>query len=396
MQRAAFAYILEEREAVRLRQQLDDAVRHLQVDKGVALAASGSGAKGVGSAASSRLLAKLLRQQARLRALHSRVGVPRGLSRAGGGGQSAHNVIDSSAADAMGGAGGKMHLEVELEGAFSNLNSSAIVDVLVGVREDFGSASAAANDGASFNSGSSGPSGGSSKGSGATSDLFSSPAFASGRVFSFATLDSVITEAHFSPYIVGVVKQLVRAARRSRLFMLPVAEAVIMARIAATINVHAGQPGTPAPTITAEAVERVREAYLKEVAYKASGKEGGRDGGAGAPVALPEGMKFERYGQLMEALLRCWKLLPMGLYRRVHPATGLKTNGNTSASVAAAAGLPTLGSGFLNNRALVSFVYTNPEADTLLSPHDYLYVLSSDDEEGSDANIIGLNLDADE
>ncbi len=183
-----------------------------------------------------------------------------------------------------------------------------------------------------------------------------------------------------------------RAARRHRLSLIPVTEAIVMARIAASINVRYGARDTAAPSISAEAVARVRQAYLAEVASKM--KEGGRDSGSPAAAVVPEDMKFERYGQLFEALLRCWHLLPLGIYRRVHPATGLKTAPATSAAVAAAAGMPAVGDAFGHNRAAVSFVVTNPSADCVLSPHDLIYVLSVDDEETSDARIAGLDLDA--
>ena len=39
------------------------------------------------------------------------------------------------------------------------------------------------------------------------------------------------------------------------------------------------------------------------------------------------------YGQLFEGLLRSWRLMPIGLYRRVHPATGLKTSAQTVAAL---------------------------------------------------------------
>jgi len=202
-QRQAFAHILEEREAGRQRAQLDEAIRKLQSEQGVSL---GNGTAASGSPASARLLAKLLRQQARLRALHGQPS-PGGRGRAAGGTLSA---LDTRSAESMSlAAGGRVGGEREVEASYSGLSSTAIVDVLVGVREDFNAgAGAAGSEGAGFGGGAGGAAGGSSKGSGATADLFSSPAFASGRVFSFATLDSIITEAHFAPYMVPLVKQV--------------------------------------------------------------------------------------------------------------------------------------------------------------------------------------------
>jgi hypothetical protein len=333
----------------------------------------------------SRLLAKLLRQQARLRALHPQTRVPRSLASAAGGVAAASSGrIDMGAADGLA-AGRRMDLDGELDAAFSNITNAAIVDVLVGVREDFGAAaSAAATEGASFSTGGGGGGGGGgSKGSGATNDLYTSPAFAAGRVFSFATMDSIITEARFEPYIVPVIKQLVRAARKQRLVMLPVPEAIVMARLAAAAGGSRG-------ALTPSAVAAARTAYVSELMGRMTAPTGGREGGASSAAAAAgavgyaaEGVTFEFYGELFEALLRVWKLLPIGLYRRVHPATGLKSNPATAAAVAAAAGLPPVGvpegeTAFTHNRALVSYVYTNPEPSTRLSEHDFLYVLHAD------------------
>ena len=84
------------------------------------------------------------------------------------------------------------------------------------------------------------------------------------------------------------------------------------------------------------------------------------------------------YGQLFEALLRGWRLLPLGLYRRVHPATGLRANPQTAAVLQLAAGPPSQNGAFVNNRALVSYVYTNPSPHSVLSEHDLVYVLLPD------------------
>jgi hypothetical protein len=59
----------------------------------------------------------------------------------------------------------------------------------------------------------------------------------------------------------------------------------------------------------------------------------------------------------------------------VHPATGLKASPATVAALQLAAGPPTPGAAFSHNRALVSYVYTNPPPHTLLSEHDLVYVL---------------------
>lgn len=257
-------------------------------------------------------------------------------------------------------------------------STADIVDVLVGVREDF---SAAAGEGGSASSSGglgagSGVGAGASKGSGATSDLFSSPAFASGRVFSFATLDGLLTEAHFAPHTVPVIKQLIRAARLHRLFLLPVADAVTMARVAASVNRHAGARDARAPVIAAAALERARAAVASEAAARAVP----RGDGAAPPTSGDDA--FDRYGLLFEALLRAWRLLPIGLYRRVHPASGLRVPREAAAAVAAAVGPPPPpGALFAHAHTAVSYVVVNALPDTVLSPHDYVYVMSGDDEE---------------
>jgi hypothetical protein len=97
-----------------------------------------------------------------------------------------------------------------------------------------------------------------------------------------------------------------------------------------------------------------------------------------------------RFGEVFEGLLRCWRLLPLGMYRRVHPASGLKTAVGTVNALYAAAGSPSgggssseggCGGSFGHNRALVSYVFTNPTPETKLSPHDVLYVLHSSEGE---------------
>jgi len=374
-QRSAFAFILEERETARQRQKLDDAVRKLETETGVLSSAFFQSNIGNGSSIpdtpATRLLGKLIRQQVRLRSLQAAQyrlfhggRIPVALGRP-------NNTLDSRTTDGLQ-AGRHLDLDGEIDVAFSNLTNAAIVDVLVGVREDFGNtASMAANDGASFSTGGGGGGGGSSKGSGATNDLYTSPAFAAGRVFSFATMDSIITEARFEPYIVSIVKQLVRAARRQRLVLLPVPDAVVMARLAeAAANVTHGATGT----VSTNAINASRRQYFNElVSRNAQG------------TTPSEGKSYEHYGEVFEVLLRCWRLLPVGIYRRVHPAMGLKTPPQTTAAVAAASGLPSLsGDAFTYNRALVSYMYTSPPPNTRLSEHDLLYVLHIDegDEDG--------------
>ena len=333
-----------------------------------------------GSASStlnSRLLQKLLVQQARLHLLHPprrNPGVVGGASGGGGAGE-----LNSRATDAL--AAGVRDPSSDLDAAFSTLSTSDIVDVIVGVREDFGGAAgAAANEGVGFGGGGGGGGGG-SKGSGATNDLFTSPAFAAGRVFSFATMDAIITEAHFDSYVVGLVKALVACARKQSLAMLPVRDAWVLLRAAALC--HGRQRGggaDPSASATASALAAASAAI----------------GDASNPAALSGLALPQRYGEVFEGLLRAWRILPIGLYRRVHPANGLKTAASTLNAVLAAAGVPS-GSGssassgaFGHNRALVSYVYSNPVPETKLSPHDVLYIMFSSDGEEDVVDAVEL------
>lgn len=377
-QRSAFSYVLEEREAARMRMKLDDAIRQVEQEAHITAAAlmSATVPSKAFATPAAYLLAKLVRQQVRLRTLHPTSRIPRALmphttgrnGAAASAAASAGTGLDARATDGLGG-GRHMDIDGDIDVAFSGLTNAAIVDVLVGVKEDFSSVSAAATEGASFSSGGGSGAGGSSKGSGATNDLYTSPAFASGRVFSFATVDSIITEARFEPYITQVVKGLIRAARRGRLMLIPVAEAIVMCRLAA-----AG--GAAAAQASGAGIDAARMQYLSELVAKMT-----PNGAAAASSSAPSATAFEHYGPLFESLMRCFRLLPIGLYRRVGPAAGLKTSPSTLAAVSAAAGLPSLtGDAFVYNRALVSYVFTNPPPATKISEHDLIYVMADDDE----------------
>jgi hypothetical protein len=69
----------------------------------------------------------------------------------------------------------------------------------------------------------------------APSDIFGAPAFAAGRAFSSTTLDALMCEAHFAPHVFFIVKQMVRASRKQRLQLMPVADAIAMAMLAAPV-----------------------------------------------------------------------------------------------------------------------------------------------------------------
>ena len=181
-------------------------------------------------------------------------------------------------------------------------------------------------------------------------------------------MDAIVTEAHFDTYVVGLVKTLVSSARRGRLAMLPVRDAWVLCAAAAAAH-KASNGGAVPPSALAVALRAASAAVGDGVSVSAA---------ASSALQLPV-----RYGEVFEGLLRCWRLLPLGLYRRVHPANGLKTAAGTVTALHGAAGLPT-GSGgpaFGHNRALISFVFTNPTPETKLSPHDVLYVMHSSEGE---------------
>lgn len=404
-QRSSFVWVLEEREALRQRARLEDAIRHLasssssSSDPAVDEVSSLAGGAGEHERASV-LLTKLSKQQVRLK-VTSTAFAKRGRLLTGGGGGPAPpsrgegasgsgTGFGSGMASAMAeldrtpGASGSSGLgDADLEQlASSGLSTAAIVDVLVGVREEFNGAAAAANDGAAFSmSGGAGGGGGASKG-GASNDLFASPAYACGRAVSLTTSDALLAEAHFHAFVPGVLKQLIRAARHGRLVALPMTEAIVMAGMANSSG------GGRAGGVTPASLARAREAYLSQLAHgilsaargpawAPEGAEGAQDASASSSSAGASSPSpvVRTYGELAEALLRGWDVLPMGLYRRVHPATGLRASPATVAALQLAAGPPTPGGAFAHNRALVSYVLTNPPPHTALSEHDLVYVL---------------------
>lgn len=402
-QRGAFIYILEEREANRQRAKLDAAIRRLSAENEIRSAGSTAittvDANDEASMAAWKtrvLLLKLQKQQARLRAMMAGsafgLGFVRALdpasttsaassrspaimrapsSEAMGAGAAGGALANAAAQlDSTGGGGvGDADLDVMTD---SGLSASAIVDVIVGVREEFG-ASAAANDGASFSmgAGASGA-GGSSKGSGATNDLFGTPAWAAGRVFTGNTLDSVVLETFFSSCVVGVTKQLLRAARKQRMLALPMTEALTLAQLSI---MAAGGPSAGHDMSTYGVVARTRAAYLAGLSRRVTAAR------TGGPRDAADAPPVDNYGQLYDHLIRTWRLLPLGMYRRVHPAKGLRVSAATVAALQFAAGPPTPGDAFIINRALVSYVFANPPPNTPLGEHDLVYVLLPEEAE---------------
>jgi hypothetical protein len=177
----------------------------------------------------------------------------------------------------------------------------------------------------------------------APSEFFGAPAFAAGRAFSASSIDALLCEAHYAPQLIFLIKQLVRASRKQKLQLLPAPGAVAMAML-----VHPDFNGENA-------------------------------------AALPQ---ISTYGQLFEALLRGWNLLPLGLYRRLQPGASPQPPRVTDPIAqfyAAFTGTSYTGSfDFKNDKALLSFVFTNPPADVLLNKHDFVYVLRPGLDEGSE------------
>ena len=169
-----------------------------------------------------------------------------------------------------------------------------------------------------------------------------------------------------------------RATRQGRLVALPATEALILASLASSAGGGA--------QLDAAAVAAARESYLGRLASgilsaarggPAEGSGGGGGGGSGSEGegAPPAPSPRSSYGEVAEALLRGWDVLPVGLYRRVHPATGLRASPATVAALQLAAGPPSPPGAFGHNRALLSYVYTNPPPATIIGEHDLLYVL---------------------
>ena len=213
-----------------------------------------------------------------------------------------------------------------------------------------------------------------------------------------------------------------RAARDSRILAIPATDAVVMAAIvrclpaplrsSTTQSLHydaplcaQAAPGSPyrPEHVDASLFAHLRSERLSALAVRIlSAVRGSAPPAASADAeADPVDVNAVRtYGQLFEGLLRGWRLLPIGVYRRVHPATGLKTSAQTVAAlqvsscgcrcvgergclcpayVAAigfsspftpsaqlAAGPPSQSPALTHNRALLSYVYTNPPPATFI------------------------------
>lgn len=344
----------------------------------------------------------------------------------------------------------------------------------------------------------------------APSDIFGAPAFAAGRAYAGTTLDALMCEAHFSPHIVMLISQLVRASRKQRLQLIPVSVAIAMCMLVSppldvegnvivdkndilnfrpstasesplpgsgpttngstvvpvktliptpapcvaplTIDnwkLHASRSGTtddsdewavvlPKPKTNGSLsnIKRNKRATNAELAtlqeevtmdsmkhisktLQAGKRPSVRTTGAteamlmqildperaayaeyygsmhNVPICLPE---IRTTGELFDGLLRGWRLLPVGLYRRIRPgAQPTPPVVSDPISEFAASFVPgqllfgqedsRSGIGRLNDplrheKGVVSYVFSNPPPDTVLNYQDYVYVLRPDwDEE---------------
>jgi hypothetical protein len=108
---------------------------------------------------------------------------------------------------------------------------------------------------------------------------------------------------------------------------------------------------------------------------------------ASAAPVLPV---VRNYGELFEALLRGWSLLPLGLYRRVAPhsadepvaPTPVVVTDPVSVFVASFDAASAARHPFRADVHLLSYVFTSPPPDSAIGADDLVYVLKSEDDEG--------------
>lgn len=291
---------------------------------------------------------------------------------------------------------------------------AGILDAIVGVRADFG-----------HSSGSTPHTRATAGGARATAPAFgrsvaSAPAFAAGRACSIGAFDALLAEAHVSPFTVPLLRLIVQAASRGDIGLVPAVDALVMARIAtgtASPRAKAHRPATgspPAPpaegSSSLSALRRQAERQLMACAAATPAAPALYDiSSPGAPQAPAtrnpltvdgqggtspsqdnvQGGEAQQkghgqrgqplsYGQVADALIHGWRLLPLGLYRRVHAATGLRTPPATVAAAVASVGAPArTGAAFEHNDSLVSYVFANPLPETMLSAHDFVYVVAA-------------------
>jgi len=102
--------------------------------------------------------------------------------------------------------------------------------------------------------------------------------------------------------------------------------------------------------------------------------------GGGASYGMSQ---VQTYGQLFEALLRGYSILPIGLYRRLQPGCGPAPPVIRDPAAQFVSSFCRTAQGvdeapvFLNEKGLVSYVFTNPPQDTILNHLDYVYIVRS-------------------
>lgn len=223
------------------------------------------------------------------------------------------------------------------------------------------------------------------------------------------------------------ILQLVRASRKQKLQLIPVADAVALTMLASPqaapiTSIYTGAASAGAATADGGARfhdgsnpwERhgaVHNAVRDAIAIAADGAQPRPMVGAtgvtaavlaavssssssSAPsVALP---RITTYGQLYEGLIRGWKLLPLGLYRRLVPGHQPQApevtdpigvylqsfgGGGSGAGIRGGSGTKV----FRNDKSLLSYVLTNPPPDAPLGQHDLVYILRpGSDDDGND------------
>lgn len=167
------------------------------------------------------------------------------------------------------------------------------------------------------------------------SELFGAPSFAAGRAVSNFTMDALLLESHFNSAVLSLVKCLGKAARKQQLQLVTVQEAIAELR-QRELELHGDIPS--------------RALWPTESSW---------------PMI--------EYSVLFEAMLREVGVLCMGLYRRVTPSPSML---DMPSEQARASVLPPAAMGPLAyTPELLSYVYTNPQRNVVLAPHDCLYVL---------------------
>lgn len=213
------------------------------------------------------------------------------------------------------------------------------------------------------------------KSSGAPNALYLSPSYASGCVYSLSTMDSILTEAHYAPYVVNCIKSLVAAARQHKLVMIPAIELITAFRLSLRYA-HLKEINK---VFSSENVHQMRQILLYEYLTQIAEEKEGIVPGSSISKLPPISQYFRYYGEFYDMLIRCWKLLPIGLYRRALPTEGTPTPHSIYLGVKSLTGFPSYSTeNFAFSPTLVSYTFTNPLPSTRVTIHDIFYVLRPD------------------